>query len=322
MTQQSIWVRTLLGFVLITLQQHAVASHPIEHPVTPDYDSSLDYGTSGMRACNNGIACPRSNGTNDAWWPGGSTITPGRLAPWNPVYEIGYVEYAGVWFMRAHICEKSGGDCTISRSSSFVDAANKWQLVPDQSLNMQSLDAGGASTSVTIPYDFNMCYSFVDDAGREWKTGDVWDCADGRALPLQPVTCSINAGSALEVSLGDVDRNVLKPGVIKGSATNILKSVAVICNGDLSATLTTKFEFTPMVSGGQQSVKTGTTGLGVGIIYNGAVVNTTDEYTATYAPGSTTVNLEFGAVRDNNVLARGIATGTFTASAVMIMTQQ
>ena len=301
-----------------------MASHPIEHVVTPDYIASLDYTSTGVVLCSYEakLACPSLNVVNQAWWPGGTTITPGKLATWLPAYEMGYVEYAGIWFMRAHICEKSGGDCTISRSSSFVDSANKWQLVPDKSLNMQNLDAGGASTSMTIPYDFNMCYTFVDDAGREWSTGDRWDCADGRALPLQPVTCSINAGGALDVAFGDVDRNILGSSIIKGSASNILKSVAVVCNGDLSASLTTTFEFTPMVSGSQQSVQTSTPGLGVGIIYNGGVVNTTDEYTATYAPGTTTVNLEFGAVRDNKVSSGGIATGEFNASAVMIMTQQ
>lgn len=294
----------------------------VSNPTTPDYNATLDYANTGVLYCQYGRACPISNNSNDAWWPGGSSITAGSLSPWRAQSETGYVPYSGTWFMRTHFCAHTGGQCTIERSAYTIDSAARWQLVSDKTINAQSLDSGGPSTSVTIPYDFNLCYTFVDDAGREWSTADAWDCSDGRVMPLQPITCSINAGISLDVAIGNVDRNDLGSSVIKGSAANILKSVAVVCNGDLSATMTTKFEFTPMGSGSQQSVQTSTTGLGVGIIYNGTVVNTTDEYTATYEPGSTTVNLEFGAVRDNNVRASGIATGKFTASAVMIMTQQ
>jgi hypothetical protein len=60
----------------------------------------------------------------------------------------------------------------------------------------------------------------------------------------------------------------------------------------------------------------------VAIIYNGKVVSPTDVFDETYQLGTNNINLEFQVVHDSSVATKDIATGDFSASAVMVMTQQ
>lgn len=94
------------------------------------------------------------------------------------------------------------------------------------------------------------------------------------------------------------------------------------CDGDLATTVKTQFQYTPIAVSNNQVVSTSNSNLGVAIIYKGSVVSPTDAFTETYQVGTTNIDLEFAAVRDPTVETKDIATGDFTASAVMVMTVQ
>ena len=80
--------------------------------------------------------------------------------------------------------------------------------------------------------------------------------------------------------------------------------------------------YTAITIGSTQAVKTSANGVGTAIIYNNAAVSPTRKATINLKSGSNTVDLGFQAIRDSAVAVKDIPSGAFTASAVMVMTQQ
>ena len=105
-----------------------------------------------------------------------------------------------------------------------------------------------------------------------------------------------------------------------GSARDI--QIRVSCTGDATTIdVDMKLSYTPLSVGGKEVVKTSTNGLGVSIIYNNTVLSTTDTTTLSFVPGSNQLDLAFEAMRDPTVVVGDVATGAFSASATLIMTQ-
>ncbi|EGT5658708.1 hypothetical protein JD793_004927 [Citrobacter braakii] len=108
------------------------------------------------------------------------------------------------------------------------------------------------------------------------------------------------------------------------SPTTVSKTIPVTCTGDSSLTMTIKFSFSEMPINGSYSTLIGTNipGLGIAISYNDHVIQgPSDTVTETFETGLTNIKLEFGAVRDPTLAPKDIATGDFTTSAIMVMTQ-
>lgn len=83
-----------------------------------------------------------------------------------------------------------------------------------------------------------------------------------------------------------------------------------------------QLSYTPISVSGTEVVKSSSNGLGVSIIYNDKPLSTTDTTPVTFISGSNTLDLAFEAVRDPAVDSGDIPTGAFSASAVLVMTQQ
>lgn len=142
----------------------------------------------------------------------------------------------------------------------------------------------------------------------------------GGVLPPGPnyATCVFNNGNAIEVSLGEVARNEL--GAVPGTLPGIKKDINVNCTGEGSASYSIQFNYTSTNISGEDLVVTSTNGLAVAMSLGDELVNNTKTYTRTYNVGTQTESLKFEPVRDPTVKMTDIATGAFTASAVMIVT--
>lgn len=97
----------------------------------------------------------------------------------------------------------------------------------------------------------------------------------------------------------------------------------MLCTLDSGTTVTTTFGFTALtiLGGSAKAIRTTTPGLGIAIHYNGKIVSPSDSFTETFTAGVTNIDLEFEAVRDPTMPIKDIATGGFTASAIMVMTE-
>ncbi|MNE11402.1 hypothetical protein D3C80_1041580 [compost metagenome] len=149
-------------------------------------------------------------------------------------------------------------------------------------------------------------------------------CYDGYTpLPPTPPTpttsCSINNGNALSVSLGTLNRDEIPTVPDSGSA--ISKTISVVCTGG-TVTANMQLNYTPISVGSNQAVKTSANGVGAAIFYSNKVLSPSDVTSVNFLEGSNNLTLGFQAVRDSTVALKDIPTGAFTASAVLVMTQQ
>ncbi|EGT5711720.1 fimbrial protein [Cronobacter dublinensis subsp. dublinensis] len=137
--------------------------------------------------------------------------------------------------------------------------------------------------------------------------------------PVPDTSCTINNNNALSVSLGTLNRDEIPTVPDSGSA--ISKTISVVCTGG-ALTANMQLNYTPVSIGSGQAVKSSANGVGAAIFYNNKLLAPTDVTAVNFLEGSNTLTLGFQAVRDATVALKDIPTGAFTASAVLVMTQQ
>lgn len=171
----------------------------------------------------------------------------------------------------------------------------------------------------------SFCYALVSSTGQIYgNLGNSTSCFSGTTPipPHPPVTstCAINNGNAINVDLGTIDRALMP--TTPGGGTPKTVPISVVCSGSVAASVNMKLNYTPVTMGSTQAIPTSTTGVGVAVSYNDAVLTPSDSKPISFIIGSNTVNLDFAAIRDPAVAVKDIAAGAFTASAVLVMTQQ
>lgn len=138
--------------------------------------------------------------------------------------------------------------------------------------------------------------------------------------PPEPViSCKINNGNNLDVNLGTLDRAVMP--TVPGSGQMQTAQFPVTCTGG-AASMKMQLNYTPVTVSGSQVISSSVNGVGVAVSYNDIILSPSDVKTMQLAQGTTNVTLKFGAVRNPSVGVGDINTGPFTASAVLVMTQQ
>lgn len=263
-----------------------------------------------------------------AYWPAGQSLDSSNNNFQLTAYALAaYVPVTGMYKMRAYWCasvqnpEGSSEACQRSKAVSFVDTRFAKRLNAEQEITSQNPSFGGGDGGV-LAQGGNMCLVFVDEAGNEYKAESALYCQDASVLPDTPNSCNINGAISLNVDMGTLERKDIVAWPTR-SPTKVSKTIPIICSGDSSISADIKFDFSEMlVNGGTKStaIKTSTPGLGIVVSYNDHVMQgSSDKVTETFSPGVTGVKLEFEAVRDPT--SKNIATGAFSANAIMIITQ-
>lgn len=232
-----------------------------------------------------------------------------------------YVPHSGLYRVRTAIYTGKVVTASALSTEAYFDATKP---LKDQQVTVSGT-LSGVPSSATFKHA-DICRTLVDEAGNDYSGGTDWCYANKIPIPPlpptppTPSTCSVNDGNDLKVNLSTVDRELLptEPGV--GSLRHI--QIPVECSGSAAFTVTMKLSYTPISIGSAEGIKTSSTGLGVAVIYDSKPLATADVTTATFVEGSNTLDLAFQAVRDPTVSASDIPTGAFTASAVLVMTQQ
>lgn len=226
-----------------------------------------------------------------------------------------YVPHSGQYKVFAYM---SAGEGQYTTSAYFDEN------IP---LSEQDVTVSGSDRLVTVSptMQYTFCYELVDEAGKHYSASGTDWCHGGSdplppTPPQPPTSCTLNNGNPLNVSLGTLERSQLP--TVPGTGSMTAKPVDVECTGGIDVTVSMKLNYTPITISGTETVKSSSNGLGVAIIYNGAALKTTDDTPVTFVTGSNSLDLSFQAVRDPTVEVGDIPTGAFTASAVLVMTQQ
>lgn len=234
-----------------------------------------------------------------------------------------YVPFSGSYKMRMHLCYGIGHSrCTLAKSSDYRDSRNTVKLNSTSMIYSQTPDFGGI-IGATISQAAMLCVTLVDTHNVEWSSGDATTCQDAGRLPDTPATCYLNGNADLNVDMGTIERSSIATVPASGSTGNIKKTLPVLCTRDAGTTVSTTIQFTPITVSGSEVVSTKLSNLGVAIFYDGKLIGpSSSPITESFQVGYTDREFEFQAVRSSGVAIKDIPTGSFSASAVMIMTEQ
>ena len=233
-----------------------------------------------------------------------------------------YVPHSGYYKVALYLW----GDTGISNEAVYFD-----QNIP---ISEQNASVTGADSRVfpQAPIQIGMCYQLIDETGAKFaitvEGGDYYSrewCGDATPAPptppQPPTSCTINNGNPLNVNLGTVDRAQMSISPGTGSIRHI--QIPVECTGEVSGITTNmQLTYTPLTVNGSDVIQTSTNGLGITIMYDSKPLSPTDITPVTFNIGQNNLDIGFEVVRNPDVGVGGIATGAFTASAVLILTQQ
>lgn len=134
-----------------------------------------------------------------------------------------------------------------------------------------------------------------------------------------PSSCMINSAADITVNFGSIERTALSSSTTE-SALTIAKTLTASCTGQEVVNFSVKMDSNPAVWN-REAIRTSNGDLGVVTRWNSNVI-TNGSTQAMRVDGSASVKLTFTPIRPAAVAAEAVATGPFSASATLIVTQQ
>lgn len=263
-----------------------------------------------------GVLCPNGvmyiGTTSTASIKGNAcTMTPGAL----------YVP-EGTYFVRFYIYQQG----TSGSSNYYADSAT-FNLVSTKPLNEQNIVTSSSDKAIG-PYaglSLVYCYVLVGPDGKKYSPTPDATCAGAPPAPPTPpepdTSCSINNNNNLAVAFETIDRAEIATQPGSGTIAKKNIQIPITCTGgNVSVKMT--LDYTPLTFSSTQVIKSNIDGLGVAVSYNSQPIKTTDSISVDLIEGSNTLSLDFQALRDPTVAVGDVHPGYFTASAVLVMTQQ
>ncbi|EOV9017948.1 fimbrial protein [Cronobacter muytjensii] len=237
-----------------------------------------------------------------------------------------YVPVSGNYSMRIEVI----GVAPLQTSRDLTKTDAVW-IDASKPIGDQNLTFSGGSKPFTNPYlhDGEGYYClYLEGNGGIYSINlpeFSWYCSSYTPGPLPPtppqpvISCKVNNSNNLDVNLGTLDRAVIP--TVPGSGQPQSAQFPVTCTGG-AASMKMQLNYTPITVSGSQVVNSSINGLGVAVSYNDKILAPSDITTMQFPEGNTDVTLKFEAVRNPSVEVADIKTGPFTASAVLVMTQQ
>lgn len=314
-------------FVINTGVDAALTGIPAPSTTTSIYCGGKQVGTTSTGHFSGPRGCWLAIGNSPALFSGsGTNFYLGDYVILNDEFRNAYFPAAGDFGIRLYICRSTEvAWCTISKSIHYIDGSkrvngNTLKTIAELNPNF----GGNASSYMPGDMEYNICLAIIDEQGVAWRTDtDAITCADAQGLPTEPATCRINGGADLNVYMGTLERGDI--AVTPNSSDNdvVRTEFSISCSGDAAVTLSTSFQFTPIIMDGKELISTTAANLGIAAFYNGQAVGpSTPPVTESFSSGNYNRELLLQAIRNPNVTLKEIPTGSFTASAVMVMTEQ
>lgn len=237
-----------------------------------------------------------------------------------------YPPFTGEFVLKWYLCktDSSGSTpCTVKKSNSNASTTTPMKLSSSKSLSENYYDAGGHMGALVMTSSgyYNWCATLVSikDGHEYFVQGQGGFCQDQNPMPVDPSSCVINNGRALDIDFGVLDRNRDISHIIEGEVKKY--DIPIVCTNDASMDVSVKFESnTGSISvGGYNVIGTNIPGLGVSVFYNHKIIDINDsKIEQSFSPGISNISLGFSVVADN---AEHVAPGKFSASGTMIITR-
>ncbi|MEY1423024.1 fimbrial protein [Morganella morganii] len=262
-----------------------------------------------------------------AYYGNGQTVSFLMAQGGNTGDSKAYVPKSGYYITKVYWCTYPDTMDTCSKAKgSIILVGDRVWLEQSKSFDEQRIFYHDQTKK--SPSAGSYCFTIEDtETGYEYRGNMGYGpdnrgkfCGDAYKLPVEPPKCTLNSGADLDVQLGKLERTDI--AVKSGTTTPVTKDIAIKCDGNIVYNANMKLEFTPISVSNEQVISTSTTGLGVAVLYNGKAIQPGQTFPISYQPGIHTLTLGFEAVRDPAMAAADLKTGDFTASAVLVFTEQ
>lgn len=161
---------------------------------------------------------------------------------------------------------------------------------------------------------------FIQENNKDGKKHRyTWSFYASNDVDVDTSVCNLQSGDSLDVALGQIERgDMVSNGT---SAQTVTKNVVISCDGTGPVNFEAKMSAVP-ASWDNNAIKTSNVNVGVETRWDGSIITNGNTRTFSVTNGSIMIPLSFTPVRPSTVTPDQVSTGTFSASATLIITQQ
>ncbi|WP_368547378.1 fimbrial protein [Klebsiella pneumoniae] len=153
-----------------------------------------------------------------------------------------------------------------------------------------------------------------------YKQGYVWNFYSANDVNITTSTCDVLSGDPINVSFGNIERSELRASGI--SRYTITKPLNIKCNGSDTMDLDVVLKPSSIASWNKNAILTNKKNLGVVTRWNGDIMNFNSKKTLKMTKGSATASLSFTPVLPDTATYDQVPTGSFKASASLVVSHQ
>ncbi|WP_426505370.1 fimbrial protein [Serratia proteamaculans] len=163
-----------------------------------------------------------------------------------------------------------------------------------------------------MPGEHSACIAFRDDSGIWWALTTTWgECGTAKQPPSTPDSCKVSSAGDWNIPFGSVDRSEISTS----DGTEKTKDLTLVCTGATAHDFSVKLNMTP-TSWSTSQLATSNPDLGIEVTVGGTAAKLGESFTMKVT-GSGSKTLGFSVLRNPTTKAMDIATGDFTASGTL-----
>ncbi|MDJ0034569.1 hypothetical protein C7431_104188 [Pantoea allii] len=239
-----------------------------------------------------------------------------------------YPQYSGNYNAVMFFCQSTTAvKCTISTANYQIHTRTVNQLNTTKTISKTKPNFGGAANALENQPSASFCVALQNTNGTDdayyVDPKEPYSCSDGVPLPVEAATCYINRGKDIQVHFGDIKRTDLTDSPEAPAAIYKEINIPITCTRDAGISLKMAILFTSLV-GQYHTISTTATGVNIIPFYDGHFSQDSDNNqgeSTVYQYGIHEKNVRFYLFRDPDVKVKDIPLGPFSASSVMILTE-
>ncbi len=213
----------------------------------------------------------------------------------------------------------SVGDCASGQLTRKTVSGAGWACTPGEPWkNCMNRAVGSPSVleAQFIGSESGSCLMFRDQSGGMWSTNYYgYACGDSKLPPVVQDTCSLTSSNRWDIAFGNIERSSINVN----SGNEQQRNLTLNCTGGRAHDFSVRFVMTA-TNWSETQMATSNTNLGIQIKLDGTPVSLNKSFSMRF-PGQASRTLGFSVLRNSNITANDIATGGFTASGTLVISE-
>ncbi|WP_282498583.1 hypothetical protein [Pantoea stewartii] len=237
-----------------------------------------------------------------------------------------YPQYSGNYSAVLFFCQsKKAVKCTISTANFQLHTRTTNTLNTTKTISKSKPNFGGAASALQNQPSASFCVALQNMDGTDnayyVDPNESYSCSDGVPLPVEAATCYINRGRDIHVRFGNVTRTDLTTSPEDPAAIYKEINIPVTCTRDAGISLKMEVLHNSMV-GKYRTIYTSSSGVEIVPYIDGHFAQEDAQSISTvYQNGIHEKTVRFYLFRNPDVKVKDIRLGAFSASSVVVMSE-